>query len=153
MVDAASTLRLDLLEVPSTLVCCQPHPVQRRVAVTRAHVALSCAPRTLCPNNAVTHFAGAFVARHCAELGLPDAIAVPAAHLVQARVFDTRGPPHTGGVRSGLGQLEKTAEALQKAPVFLAILTVCKHALKAAEHAQVRRMLVCPTQHVLVGIA
>ena len=76
--------------------------------------------------------------RHCRELGLPLAIAVPAMHLAAARIFDTCAAPLQS---AELSEVHERVEALQKAPVMLAIVTVCKHALKALEVEQVRRLL------------
>lgn len=75
--------------------------------------------------------AGAFVHRHCAEWRLPEAIAVPAAHLALSRPFDvrSRGMPLATDLWH---EPEQRLVALQKAPVLLAIAVVCKHALRQA---------------------
>jgi hypothetical protein len=70
---------------------------------------------------------GAFVHRHCRELGLPLSIATPAAHIALARVFNSRSNPMRA---TELSLMKNRVEALQKAPVFLAIALVCKHVLR-----------------------
>ena len=77
--------------------------------------------------------------RHCRELGLPRAIAQPAAHLAAARVFDTRTAPLEAG--DALSDSDDRVEVLQKAPVMLAIVVMCKHALKVVELKQVRKRI------------
>jgi hypothetical protein len=70
-------------------------------------------------------FAGAFVHRHCRELGLPESFAIPAAHLALCRPFDSCNKSF---YREGnlLPTLSSRSELLQKAPVFLAIAEVSK---------------------------
>jgi hypothetical protein len=73
--------------------------------------------------------AGAFVHRHCYELGLPLAIAAPAAHLAEARLFDAlKFPPATS---QRLKVPINRVEMAQKAPVFCAIALMARHALRA----------------------
>ena len=82
-----------------------------------------------------TACAGAFVHRHCANMGLPLEVATLATHLALARQVNTREygiPEHAKG-RTGT-----TWAWAQQIQVFLPILAVCKHLLKAAPMTKVR---------------